>query len=249
MDSGLLRSIANAVQKGIWEVKEYKSSTNKATNNALPFIRADNINTNLRDMAALEEGLELKYFKRCSWTGCLLIDRTNHLTITICSKHTLDRVSKRNCRRIPHYLQTILHIQNCNISYVSEQPDLFAYSSGDQFSEVEYRRDYEEIMGDEVSFGDAYVHWVVVYEASYYGVTSISMKKLNPCFQTAQEISLENFLSPDFGDLTMEPSSSNSIKDAHSLVSVKPEFCAIDCDASKQRPVAMSKRLKEEKQG
>lgn len=243
-----LKLIVKAIQKGVGEdVREYKNTTNKATDNAVPFMRADNINTNLRDSVA-SDSLELKSFKRCSWTGCLLIDRLNKRTITICSKQTLERIPRKTDRRIPHYLQTILHIQNSDVEYVSEQPDLFYYPSENQFSEEEYRLDYAEIMEDEIAFGDGYVHWVVVYEATHYTVNSIAMKKLDQYFRTAQEIKLENLLSPDFRDLTMESSHSDQPKDAHALVSVKPRIHAAVDGVAKQEPIAISKKMKEEEQ-
>jgi len=243
-----LKLIVKAIQKGVGEdVREYKNTTNKATDNAVPFMRADNINTNLRDSVA-SDSLELKYFKRCSWTGCLLIDRLNKRTITICSKQTLERIPRKTDRRIPHYLQTILYVQNSKVEGVSEQPDLFYYPHEDRFSEEEYRRDYEEIMDDEISFGDRYVHWVVVYEALHYTVTSIAMKKLDQYFRTAQEIRLEELLSPDFRDLTMESSSSDQAKDVHSLVSVKSKVQVAVDGIAKPEPIAVPKKMKEEKQ-
>lgn len=243
-----LKIIVKAIQKGVGEdVKEYKYSTNKATYNAVPFMRADNINTNLRDNAELSS-LELKYFKRCSWTGCLLIDRVNKRTITICSKQTLDRIPKKTDRRIPHYLQTILYVQNSDVEYISNQPDLFYYPSDNQFSEDVYRRDYETIMEDEISFGDDYLHWVVVYEASNYIVTSISIKKLDKFFRTSQEFKLEHLLSLDFGDLTSERSPANQVKDSHFLVSVKQGTHISVESSGKHESIAVPKKMKREEQ-
>lgn len=222
----LIRAVVKAIEKGVGEdIREYLTSTKKATNNAIPLMRADNINTNLQN--SIESNtVELKYFKRRSWTGCLLIDRLNKLTFSICTRRTLESIPKKLNRRIPHYLQTILNIQNINVEPQHKQITLFDFmsESGSQFSYEEYRKDYESIMDDDLSFGDEYQHWVVEYEVSHFSVTSITMKLLDKDFQPALDISLDYLLKPDFSELTIEDVSSTEKKDAYSLVSVKPRI-------------------------
>lgn len=222
-NKALLRLIVRAVEKGVGEdVREYLNSNNKATNNAVRLMRADNINTNLRDSVA-SNTVELKCFNRYGWTGCLLIDREHQVTYTICSKQTLDSIPKKKDRRIPHYLQTILHIQNAEIESVYQQMTLGEWFAGvgTDFPEEEYRHDYEGIMDDDLTFSDKYTHLVIVYEASKLLVSSIAVKLLTPDFQTAQEYSLVNLLKPDFSELTTVENTPEAKKDSHTLVSVK----------------------------
>ena len=216
-----LQLIVKAIQKGAGpDVREYRQATNKVTNNAVRLMLLDNIFTNIRDCAA-SETLELKTFKRFGWDGCLLIDRVHKLTFTICTKRTLEGIPRKKDRSIPHYLQSILFVENSDVKSPYVQPNLFGYEPKSQFSEEVLRDDYESIMKEDLSAGDGYHHWCIVYEVFQYDIASISMIKLDKNFLTAEEIKLDDLLKPDFLDLTEVPEEAK-VKDVHSLISVKP---------------------------
>lgn len=217
----LLIKIVRAVEKGCGEdVRSYIEQSDKATNNALKFLRSDNINTNLRDTVA-SETVDLKTFPRGGWTGCLLIDRLHLLTFTICAKQTLDRIPRKKDRSIPHYLQSILYAQNSQITVPDRQmffPGLVDRVA--QFSDEVLKDDYCKIMADDISFGDGYRHIVIIYERDQYQISSIAMRLLDKDFRIAQEYSLMDLLHPNFGDLTATLEATQQ-KDAHNLISVK----------------------------
>ena len=108
----LLRNVVWAISKGIGDdIREYLAENDNETNNALVQLRGDKINTNLRNFVT-SDTVELKRFHRSAWQGRILIDRENKFTITICTKQTLDAISRKRNRRIPHYLMSILHVLN-----------------------------------------------------------------------------------------------------------------------------------------
>lgn len=221
-NESLLRLVVKAIEKGVGEdIRDYCMSTNKATNNAVRLMRSDNINTNLRDSVA-SDIVELKYFNRSAWTGCLLIDRQHKVTYTICTRRTLEGIPKKKDRRIPHYLQSILYVQNANVMPVYEQMSLGDYASEveSKFTDDVYIKDYNDIMKDDLVIGDDYMHYVIVYEAEHLGVTSVAVKLLDPNFRTAKEYSLDYLLKPDFSELTIDETEYNS-KDSHDLINVK----------------------------
>ena len=245
----LLTRIVKAVEKGCGEdIRGYLMSTDKATNNAVRLMRADNINTNLRD-SVTSETVELKYFNRSAWVGCLLIDRENRVTYTICTKQTLERIPKKPNRRIPHYLQTILHIQNIEVEAQYQQMELFQYMPEifPEFSDEKYREDYQNIMEEELSIDDDYLHLVIVYEAAHYNIISIAMRVLDKDCQTVEEYPLTSLLQPDFSELT-QIAEKEQTKDAHSLVSVKAGLQRSDESAPKQGAKILAKRMEEKKQ-
>lgn len=246
----LLTRIVKAIEKGCGEdIREYVMSTGKATNNALRLMRGDNINTNLRDSVA-SEMVELKYFNRSAWTGCLLIDRENRLTYTICTKQTLEGIPKKPNRRIPHYLQTILYIQNADVEAPYKQMDLSEYMPEmiTKFSDEEYQEDYQSIMEDDLTFDDDYLHLVIVYEVTHYDITSIAMKVLDKDFQTAKEYPLTSLLQPDFSELTLSDAKEEQKKDAHSLVSVKAGLKKAKNESPQQETKITAKRMEDKKQ-
>lgn len=222
-----LRLIVKAIEKGIGaDIRDYITSTNKATNNAVRMMRADNINTNLRN-SVVSDTVELKYFNRFSWIGCLLIYRINKVTITICSERTLKSIPSKPDRHVPHFLQSILYVQNGEVKAKYEQMTIPGVPElplqGTVFSADEYRKDYQSIMEDEISFDDDYRHYVVTYEAHRFGVSSVTLRLLNKDFQNAEEFSLNAFLQPDFADLTVSDNKPK-VKDVRTLINVKEEL-------------------------
>lgn len=90
----LLRGVVWSISKGVGEdIRGYLSEYNKETNNAIIHMRGDNINTNLKKYV-VTDSVELKKFRRAGWQGCILIDRDNKFTITICTRQTLNAISK-----------------------------------------------------------------------------------------------------------------------------------------------------------
>lgn len=245
----LLKLIVKAVEKGVGEdIRDYIRSTGKATNNAVRLMRTDNINTNLRD-SVVSDTVELKYFNRSAWTGCLLIDRVHNVTITICAKQTLEGIPRKPDRRMPHYLQSILYVQNSDVEprYVQQTLGDYLPEVKSQFSDEEYRDDYKTIMDDDLKFGDDYRHLVVVYESAHFEVTSIAVKMLTPEFETAQEYALDSLLKLDFSELTNTDAETEK-RDGRSLVSVKDSLRKEKEPAAMQETKITARKVEEEKQ-
>lgn len=214
-----LQLLVSAIQKGVGEdIREYLLNSGKYTNNAVRAMLGDNIFTNISKYAS-SEALELRKFRRFAWEGCIIIDRAHKLTYSICSKRTFEGIPKKKERSFPHYLQSILFVQNSTVQPKYIQPYLFGYDSESNFSPDVYFEDYASIMGDFA--GDGYIHWCIVYEASHSAITHISMVKLDRNFSPAEEINLDDLLKPDFSELT-GAATETEVKDAHSLISLKP---------------------------
>ena len=223
-----LRVIVKALEKAIGsDTRDYLVNSNMDTNNAIVLLRGDFINTNLRNMFAGYEDIELKHFKRFVWTGHMLIDRKHKIVITISSKSTLQRVKKVNGRKNPYYVQTFCHILNGDLEAPCKQmslSDLEGIEMEPPFAEEVYEADFESIVDAAISQGDGYRHCLVTYEADGFNLKSVSIMLLDKDLDAVQEISLMALLEPDFGNLTApitkveeEPQK----KDAHNLVKVK----------------------------
>ena len=69
----IIEKIVKAIEKAVGEdIRSYLANSNTATNNAIPFLRGDYINTNIK-YAMENEAVEIKNFKRASWTGMLFL--------------------------------------------------------------------------------------------------------------------------------------------------------------------------------
>ena len=241
-----LSKIVQAIAKATGpDIREFMATSDHETDNCIRLLRGDFINTNLRDMV---EGMELHSFKRYSWDGRLLIDRRNNLTYSICTKQTLDAIPKTKDRHIPHYLQTILHIQNTKVKPMYEQMTLPGMGTGiTVFDEDEYREDYKKVMGDDLALDDNYTHLVVTYEAEHGEITYIAAKLLDPNCNLSKEWSLMDLLKPDYIDLTVNMGEESKTNDTHDLIAIKPSLIKAK-EKQVQEPLVSAKQQEGEKQ-
>lgn len=246
----LLHNVVWAINKGIGDdIREYMSTYHKTTNNSVILMRGDNINTNLENYVVTDT-VELKLFRRSAWQGCVLIDREHKFTITICTRQTLDAISRKRNRRIPHYLMSILHVLNGDLEAPVKQmhlaemfPDEFT-----QFTDDELKDDFESIMEDEINSDDEYRHGVVVYESKNMKIDSISFLVLDADLDTVRDYSLNEMIKPNFGDLTATEESHGKEKDMHSLVSVKEGLSKDKERKSEKKPLVSRKEEEVKKQ-
>lgn len=217
--------IVTAVVKGTgMDMRDYcADSAHEETHNARRMARGDKINTNLRNLVA-SENVELKPFKRGTWEGRILVDRTNKITITVSTKKTFKAIRKSADRPFPHYLMTIIQIENIGVESRYIQLDL-PFDDISRFSTETYEKDYFDIFQGTVAPQDGYRHWIILYEATDFEVTDIQAILLDSNWAIAEQHSLNKFLVPDVNDLTVEPDAHTPlVSDAHTLVKVKAEL-------------------------
>ena len=224
-----LRLIVKALAKAIGaDVREYLTSNNMDTNNAVMLLRGDFINTNLRDMVVgNNDNLELKHFKRFVWTGSLLIDHKHKITITILARPTLNRIKGVKDRKNPHYLQSMCHVLNGDLNAECKQMTLADIEGTDfepPFADEVYEADFYSITDAAFNQGDGYRHCVVTYETERLEIKSLSLLLLDKDLDVVHDISLMDLLQPDFGMLTApiaEVEATPMKQDAHSLVKIR----------------------------
>lgn len=246
----IMVKIGKAIEKGVGEdIRTYLANSDNAVNNAIAFLRGDYIVTNIRNTVE-SETVEIKYFKRSSWTGCIILDRKDKRSYSVCARKTLERIPKNMTRRSPHYLQTILNTENRDEEAVGRQMSLadFGFSVGNQFTEEEYEKDFFAIMEEALSLADDYRHWVITYEAEHNSLIGLSAVLLDREFGVVEEISLMEMMKPDFGTLTSVEAKVEKKKDAHSLVSVKPGLIGRKASEKEKHTEILPKTVEESKE-
>ena len=89
INENLIRRIVRAIDKAVADdVPQYLRENYKETNNAIPQLRGDFINDNLR-LQVVGENIELIAFQRYAWEGRLIVDRVNKITYTVTTQQTL----------------------------------------------------------------------------------------------------------------------------------------------------------------
>lgn len=250
-----LRIIVKALEKAVGsDTREYLININMDTNNAIILLRGDFINTNLRNLFAGNEDVELKHFKRFVWTGHLLIERKHKIVITISSKSTLQRVRKVNGRKNPYYVQSMCHILNGDLEAPCKQmsiSDIEGSEIDPPFAEEVYEADFGSIVDAAISQGEGYRHCLVTYEADGFELKSVSIMLLDKDMDTVQEISLMDLLEPDFGNLTAPVTKTEEEpqkKDAHNIVKVKAGLKSKKANEPERRTEISAKSEEVEKQ-
>lgn len=219
MNDNLLRRIVHSVNKAVNDdIPRYLREHYKETNNAVIHLRGDYINDNLRKYVILD-GIELIPFKRSNWQGRILVDRNNKTTYSITTQNTLNRIPKKKDRTRPHFLQSILAVENreCKCQYI--QQTLFPIES---FDDETLESDYNEIFSTLVNPNEGYIHYVISYEAKNNELLDIKLEVLDRNFNVVHEKSLNEFIEPDYAILT-EPNvatSENSNSSAESMRSI-----------------------------
>lgn len=248
----IVKSIAKAVGS---DIRNYLLNSNLDTNNAIAQLRGDYINTNLRDFVILgNEDLELKHFKRFVWTGSLLIDRKHKITITISTKSTLARIKAVKERKNPHYLQSVCHVLNGDLTAECKQmtiSDIAGVDIEPLFADEVYEDDFDNIMDAAISQGERYRHCVVAYEAERLEIKSLSLMILDKDLDVVRDISLMELLQPDFGTLTTPVAKEEEApkkQDAHSLIKVKAGLKSKNANEPEKKPEISTKREEVKKQ-
>lgn len=166
------------------------------TINYIAHMRGDWINENLR-RSVVTDGVDMVCFRRTSWRGRLLVDHRSQTSYSIASMDNLHRIPKKH-RQHPHFLQTILSVENAGYegqySQMSFLPDVY--------SPEEYEYDYSEIFAGMLNPASGYHHCVIAYNAEGDEITDIRLEFLDPHFYVVEEISLVEYIRPDFARLT-----------------------------------------------
>ncbi len=197
----LLRKIVYSIEKAIGDdIKQYYQENHLETHNAVVQLRGDYINDNLRNHV-VNDNVELVPFKRSGWTGRIIVDRINHITYTITTLGTLAGVPKKKQRSKPHYLQSILYVENKTCIGENNQITLNDFGIV-IFDPASLERDYNGISQGLLNKDDNYRHYIVAYNAEHGEIKEILLKYLDKDFNVVDETSLNDYLRPDFTRLT-----------------------------------------------
>lgn len=197
-DIDVIMGAIHAIEKAVSEdVPRQLSEAHLETNNYLAFIRGDFINSNLRELTTSGCG-ELLPFQRFGWRGRLLVDRPNRLTYSVTTQTNLNQIPRKH-RQKPHFLQTLLAMENGDLEGCGRQMTLYDM---EQFDYNAYRADFDDIVNGFFDISEGYRHCVLAYQAQRDVVTDIRLVLLDSQFAIVEEHCLNDFRRPDFSLLT-----------------------------------------------
>ena len=225
----LLRRIVRAIDKAIADdVPRIRQEMLLETDNYLRFIRTDCIHNNLKALATSED-VQIIPFKRYSWKGRMLVDHANHITYSITTRQNLNAIPKKKDRRAPHFLMSMIAVENGDLKGQYEQLSLFPMS---QFDDVIYKEDYNSIINGALDPSAGYRHYVITYEFTGETLLEVDVVFLDKNFNIIDTESIREYIKPDFARLTGStttpedlPKRTSSIKSSLSLKpGLKPQL-------------------------
>ena len=202
LNDNLMRRIVRAVDKAIADdVPQYLREHHKETNNAIIHLRGDCINENLRKLVVGGD-IEFVPFKRYVWQGRIIVDRAEKVTYTITTQKTLRAVPRKQ-RNKPHFLQTILYMENGGCEASVKQMTLMDFFP---FEAEDLENDYNSIVEGLIDPAKGYRHYVIAYDADGSELRDIQLEFLDKDFNIIATASLNEYIKPDFARLTdVEP--------------------------------------------
>lgn len=201
INDDLLRKIVYCIEKAIGDdLQQYLRENRRETNNALILIRGDNINTNLRTYV-VKDDIDLISFRRYGWSGRMVIDRKEHITYSIMTEGTLSGIPKKKNRENPHYLQSVLYVENRDCIAKERQMTLEDFGITIFDTDV-LEQDFKKVTQGMVNVEDDYKHYIIAYKAENGKIKDIKLRFLDKDFNIVDEESLMKYIKPDFSRLT-----------------------------------------------
>ena len=199
----VIRRIVRAIQKTIEEdMPEFCHENHMETMNSIRYVRGDKINDNLRTLVVSDDVILIS-FKRYSWDGRMLVDLKNRITYTVTTEKNLIAIPKKKNRTCPHFLQSILAVENGDLQGECVQMTLMPM---EQFEDDVLEADYKKIVAGILDLDSGYHHYVVTYAFEKSQLLNVSMELLDKGFNKVNSLSLNDFIRPDFALLTADQS-------------------------------------------
>lgn len=199
-----LEKCTKAIQKAVgYDTPYYRKQNPTTTANALWTVRMDNIYTNLNNELTQNENIKIIKFKAGFWKHILIVDSANKMFFTVCTKETLMNLINRAEKRSRHYTQIFLSIINTDESLRYVQGNLFGMETSEVINAEDFKdENFIRILKRNPSCYKGYQYWIIAYKAVGSEVSEISMKLLDKNYNLVQNISLMDYLKPDFAELT-----------------------------------------------
>jgi len=181
------------------DLPRYLAEFHPETTNGMPHQIGDWINTNIKKHL-VSGNVDVLQFTRHSWKGTIVIDSKNKVTYSIMRAKRLQQI-RCETREYPHYLQTIVSILNEGYEADTKQMTLFDMEFMG-FDEETLNKDYVKIFNGRIDKNEGYLHCVVAYETEHNEITDIRICFLDKYLDVIEEVSLNEYIKPDFSKLT-----------------------------------------------
>lgn len=202
----LLKKSVNCIYLAITQdIPLIKKEEFLETNNRFIFAVGDYINENLRKYV-INDNITFIKFKRNAWEGRIINDKNSKITYSIVTYDTLDR-AKANTEEHPHYLKTLLYVENSRFSGRNRQLSIKDYLPELESSECDeiIKEDYNIIIHNEICDPKEYTHLIIVYSAKHNQIAQIELLLLDKDFNEVNKIDLMEYIDVNLEMIVNSP--------------------------------------------
>lgn len=214
----LERMLVWAINKAVSDdIPQLFSEYSLDTHNFLGHFRGDCINTNIR-LGATTDDIVILPFRRSGYAGRLVIDRVNKTSYSVTTEQNLHSIPRKKGRRTPHFLQTLLGIENATYESECKQLTLMPMNL---FDEKTLQEDFESIISNLFTPDEGYVHYIIAYTPGKLGLMDVQLLFLDKDFDVIDTHSLNGFIAPDYAELTTPQNIPNTAIDTTAATNVR----------------------------
>jgi hypothetical protein len=196
----LFRHVVDCINTALHDdLQRYLSEFRPDTTNGIPHQIGDWINTNIKNRL-VSVSIRVIEFNRCGWKGKIIIDDDNKITYTIMRTKRISQI-QREKREKPHYLQSIVSVFNDEFKADMKQLT-FDGMEFVRFEQDILKKDCDNIFCGSINGTDSFIHCVIAYETQQNEISDIKVLLLDKDLVTVEEISLNEYIKPDYARLT-----------------------------------------------
>lgn len=173
------------------------------------------INTNIQSYI-IGADVKVHDFVRYGWHGRIITDHNSRMVYTVMSHSRLESLSKIS-KETPHYAQVLAYIFNEGYNAKNKQVSLFGYP----YTDSSIKSHATKIIQGNISTEDDYLYCIITYVAKNLQLQECKIVFVDRDLDIIDELSLNDYIKPDYAQLTMHGAPEIESEKSKKLVSLK----------------------------
>lgn len=203
------------------DLLQFRQASKLATNNGIPFLKGDYINTRLQNELA-NENIEVVPFTRYGWESRIVIDHTNKIAYNIISKSRMNQLMKEAAtNNVPHYTLLFAYALNNDLKAPQKQLSMF---DNYPFADDIMIDGYNKLLGGQLQRNSGYRYCVITYEMGSGQLLGCEILMLDKDLDVVTRVELAEFITPEYATLTRQNADNDDHPENQPRVKLKKKF-------------------------
>lgn len=200
------------------DLLQFKLASQLVTNNGIPFLKGDYINTRLQNELASED-IEVIPFTRYGWESRIVIDHSNKIAYNVISKSRMEQLMREAANNnVPHYTLLFAYALNSDLKAPQKQISMF---ENYPFTDDIMKEGYDKLLGGQLQRDLGYRYCVITYEMGAGQLLNCEILMVDKDLDIITKVSLNDFITPEYATLTQQDTVSVENTDSQPRVKLK----------------------------